>query len=607
MKTLQRLCIPLFALTLLLFAAKAPAQETFAPLLTEDTVLFVHIDFSQVNVDLLKTEARTLAETLLTALGFDDRSQRETLRDLDVELEKLDTMIRPTLEALTEKFGIREVALIGNDTWIEQGMPYLAVAPWRGKTDEDLQEYFSVMQVAELLRQHTLPMGDFLFSPVIPLPPVGSPGGPTVEQYFSEWLRNVAADNNSPILQALKSLPPSDEIKAIIRIPKFVKEGAQNIPPPPEMPIQVVNLLRFAVNNIEWIAASVPVSELLFGTEAKDWRAITVKMPSAEDATMLRELMVSAIDGGIAAAQLQAQQNGNDMPPLFFEFMKGYLRTWLPEVEGDTLIFQWDTDRITSGFGQWGVGSFLALLVSTPIISVVERQEQPVQAVPTRQAPSGEEVNERAVQRTPAADRMQCTRNIRQIMLAFHNYADQSVQTFLPPLYTFDEQGNPLHSWRVHLLPFLGEIELYQQIRLDEPWDSEHNRQFHDRTPAVFQCPDNPGVGCSYAAIIGVLVPIRKGDWRARSTMALRTKGLSNQIIVIEVKEPFNWMDPTTDITLDELEIGVNNGGRVGSFHPGGGNAGFGDGRAQFIPDTVAPEILRALGDPGSRGPFTPL
>jgi len=41
----------------------------------------------------------------------------------------------------------------------------------------------------------------------------------------------------------------------------------------------------------------------------------------------------------LTTAQLQAQQNGNDMPPLFFEFLKGYLRTWLPEIEGDTLIF----------------------------------------------------------------------------------------------------------------------------------------------------------------------------------------------------------------------------------------------------------------------------
>jgi len=149
------------------------------------------------------------------------------------------------------------------------------------------------------------------------------------------------------------------------------------------MPIQVQNLILFAVDKTEWIAASVPVSELLLGTDAKDWRAVTVKMSSAEDAKTFREMMVSAIDEGIAAAQLQSQEWDEGTPPLVFEFMKGYLRTWLPEVEGDTLIFQWKTDRFKSGFGQFGTGymSLLPLFVGRAVMDV----GQPVQAVPVRQ------------------------------------------------------------------------------------------------------------------------------------------------------------------------------------------------------------------------------
>ncbi|MHB9078993.1 MAG: DUF1559 family PulG-like putative transporter [Pirellulaceae bacterium] len=59
----------------------------------------------------------------------------------------------------------------------------------------------------------------------------------------------------------------------------------------------------------------------------------------------------------------------------------------------------------------------------------------------------------------------------------------------LPPAYTVNAEGQPLHSWRVLLLPYLGQQELYGKLRLDEPWDSEHNRQFQDAAPNIYQCP----------------------------------------------------------------------------------------------------------------------
>ena len=86
-----------------------------------------------------------------------------------------------------------------------------------------------------------------------------------------------------------------------------------------------------------------------------------------------------------------------------------------------------------------------------------------------------------------AAARMQCVNNMKQIAIAFSNYHDK-YGTF-PPAYTVDEGGRPLHSWRVLVLPYLENKELYEKIRLDEPWDSEHNRQFHSAAPKFFHCP----------------------------------------------------------------------------------------------------------------------
>ena len=57
----------------------------------------------------------------------------------------------------------------------------------------------------------------------------------------------------------------------------------------------------------------------------------------------------------------------------------------------------------------------------------------------------------------------------------------------MPPAYLADKQGKPLLSWRVALLPYLGQQDLYQRFHLDEPWDSPHNRQLIPLIPYVYQ------------------------------------------------------------------------------------------------------------------------
>ena len=344
MKPLHRFCLPFVVVAILLTVeVGVPAHETFAPLLTENTVAFFHVDFSKVDVDLLKTEAKKLGETLLTTLGFDDRSRQATLRDLELELEKWDVINRPILELITKELGVTELAWIADETLFEQGIYFMVCAPWKGKTDADLQKLFAVMPEQEY-REAYLPIGDFLFV-VFPIFPImGTKDIPAEKQILTEWVKNAATDNSSPVLQALKNLNKSDEVKAVVRIPEFMKQVLQMAPFPPDMPIQVRNLLLFAGNNVEWIAASVPVMDILTGKEVNNWRMLTVKMPSEDDAKMLREMMVSAIDGGIPAIQLQLQSQAAHPsevpPPLAFEFLKGYLRTLLPVVEGDKLIFQ---------------------------------------------------------------------------------------------------------------------------------------------------------------------------------------------------------------------------------------------------------------------------
>src|ERR1700676_3675353 len=89
-----------------------------------------------------------------------------------------------------------------------------------------------------------------------------------------------------------------------------------------------------------------------------------------------------------------------------------------------------------------------------------------------------------------AARRAQCVNNLKQIGLAMHNY--HSTYDCFPPAVTADDQGRPLLSWRVLILPYLEEAPLYAQFHLDEPWDSPHNLPLASKMPRVYTCPSDP-------------------------------------------------------------------------------------------------------------------
>jgi hypothetical protein len=83
--------------------------------------------------------------------------------------------------------------------------------------------------------------------------------------------------------------------------------------------------------------------------------------------------------------------------------------------------------------------------------------------------------------------RPQSKEKMKQIASAFHKYIEKHKR--LPPAIVYDKDGNPLHSWRVLLLPFLGEEELYSQFKLDEAWNSEHNIKLLPFIPQMYASP----------------------------------------------------------------------------------------------------------------------
>ena len=147
-----------------------------------------------------------------------------------------------------------------------------------------------------------------------------------------------------------------------------------------------------------------------------------------------------------------------------------------------------------------------------------------------------------------AMHRLTCIENVYQITLAMLIYEKQHGR--LPPAYTVDKNGNPLHSWRVILLQYLGEDakKLYDKIRLDEPWDSKHNRKFHDVAVSFYQCPSaqlKPGQTI-YSVVVGEKTAFQAGEGKMLDQFGPDS---ANMLLVLESPTPTCWMNPTSDLT----------------------------------------------------------
>jgi hypothetical protein len=83
------------------------------------------------------------------------------------------------------------------------------------------------------------------------------------------------------------------------------------------------------------------------------------------------------------------------------------------------------------------------------------------------------------------------TNNLKQLSLALINYA-AGKNGYLPPAIVTDTAGRPLYSWRVIILPYFEEDDLYNAFHLDEAWDSPHNIQMLERMPKAYARPNDP-------------------------------------------------------------------------------------------------------------------
>jgi prepilin-type processing-associated H-X9-DG protein len=186
-----------------------------------------------------------------------------------------------------------------------------------------------------------------------------------------------------------------------------------------------------------------------------------------------------------------------------------------------------------------------------------------------------------------AAARTQSANNLKQMALAMLNF--ESAQRRFPAAAICDAAGKPLLSWRVAILPYVEQDNLYRQFKLDEPWDSEHNRKLIPLMPAIYALPAAPTKRgeTHYRVFVGGGAGF---EWRQGPRIAEITDGTSNTIAIVEAAQSVPWTKP------DELVYDAKKPlPRMGNFYGAGiFNAAFFDGHVQALRLDLPEAVLRA-------------
>jgi len=182
------------------------------------------------------------------------------------------------------------------------------------------------------------------------------------------------------------------------------------------------------------------------------------------------------------------------------------------------------------------------------------------------------------------------TNRAKNIGIAIHNYHS----TFNEFPFPNGRSGAPKAeqgklSWRVHLLPYLDQYPLYEEFKLDEAWDSDHNKKLLEKMPDVFKLSDQTKPGHTQFVLPGGegFMGSKKGSVRFRDI----TDGSSNTIMVLSVvpDKAVPWTKPGA------FELDVDKASEI----LGGGLRGFlaifGDARVSTLDGNIDANSLKAL------------
>jgi hypothetical protein len=178
--------------------------------------------------------------------------------------------------------------------------------------------------------------------------------------------------------------------------------------------------------------------------------------------------------------------------------------------------------------------------------------------------------------------------NLKQIALALEVH-DEVYKT-LPQQAIYSPDGRPLLSWRVAILGYIEQETLRRQFKLDESWDSPHNRVLLHSMPPIYRMPGQSPQASEtvYQGLVGKNTIFRASHLE-KVTLRDITDGLENTIMVVEAANAVPWTKPE-DLPYDPDGPLPSLGGKLSS----GFNAGLANGSVIRIdPRTVSERTLR--------------
>jgi hypothetical protein len=196
-----------------------------------------------------------------------------------------------------------------------------------------------------------------------------------------------------------------------------------------------------------------------------------------------------------------------------------------------------------------------------------------------------------------AAARTTSSNNLKQLGLAALNY--EAGHRLLPPGYTTDRWGQPLHGWPTQLLPYMEHDRVFVMVQFDRAWDDPANRPAFTtdikdyRSPSFDAAADPNGYALThYAGNSRLLTPNK------RYSVGRIRNGASNTILMGEVSagfrpwgHPLNVRDPARGIRASADAF-------AGPWADGVTQFIFADGSVRRIKPGVSPEVLKALASP---------
>jgi hypothetical protein len=202
-------------------------------------------------------------------------------------------------------------------------------------------------------------------------------------------------------------------------------------------------------------------------------------------------------------------------------------------------------------------------------------------------------IEEGMAQAEKAAKKNAEINNLRQIGLAIRNY---ELRRGSFPTDIVAEDGTPLLSWRVRILPYLEEQVLYDQFRLDEPWDSPHNIELSKTAMGAFA---TPGVEESNKTSIMVFT----GDGAPFGGQKATEEGYRGPRMR-DIEDGMGWTIAVVNAGPEKAVIWAKPGdltfnpedpmSEMGTPPAGGFPAVFFDGHAKRIPADIDPKALAA-------------